>query len=47
MDNDHLYEQLVKLGDLMGDGLHLEPDGKWIEDEYKRIIREAYPLKKL
>lgn len=36
-NNDHLYQQLVRLGDMMGDGLHLEPDGKWIEEEYNNI----------
>lgn len=36
---NHLLSQLVKLGDMMGDGLHLEPDGKWISTEYKRILR--------
>ena len=36
---DHLHRQLIKLGDMMGDGLHLEPDGKWISQEYARICR--------
>ena len=22
---------------MIGDGLHLEPDGRWIEEEYKNI----------
>lgn len=39
-DNDRLLNDLVKLGDMMGDGLHLEPDGKWIEQSYKRICRQ-------
>lgn len=30
---------LVKLGDMMGDGLHHEPDGKWISKEYGRLCR--------
>lgn len=34
-----LYSQLVKLGDMMGDGLHHEPDGKWISRDYKRICK--------
>jgi len=34
-NNEHLLAQLVKLGDMMGDGLHNEPDGKWIEREYR------------
>lgn len=37
-DKDFLYKQLVKLGDMMGDGLHLEPDGKWIEKEYRQTL---------
>lgn len=38
IDKNFLYERLVKLGDLMGDGCHLEPDGKWIEEEYRQIM---------
>lgn len=38
-DNEFLWNQLIKLGDMMGDGLHLEPDGKWIEKEYKNICK--------
>lgn len=34
-DNSFLYDRLIKLGDLIGDGCHLEPDGKWITKEYK------------
>lgn len=37
--NDHLHRQLIKLGDMMGDGLHLEPDGKWIATEYRSVAR--------
>ena len=35
----YLYERLIKLGDLIGDGCHLEPDGKWIENEYRQTMR--------
>ena len=28
MDKDLLEDRLVRLGDMMGDGLHLEPGGK-------------------
>lgn len=35
---EHLHRQLVKLGDMMGDGLHKEPDGKWIEREYRKVM---------
>lgn len=44
-DKAYLYERLIKLGDLMGDGCHLEPDGKWIENEYKQSVYwELNPL---
>lgn len=36
---DFLHRQLVKLGDMMGDGLHLEPDGKWISKEYRQTAK--------
>ena len=39
MDKEYLHSQLVKLGDMMGDGLHHEPDGKWIEKEYRKVAR--------
>ena len=32
-----LHQQLIRLGDMIGDGLHLEPDGKWIEKEYRSV----------
>lgn len=35
----HLHNQLIKLGDMMGDGLHHEPDGKWISKEYRKVAR--------
>lgn len=34
-----LHKQLIRLGDMMGDGLHLEPDGKWIAQDYKRVAK--------
>jgi len=34
-----VHSQLVKLGDLMGDGQHLEPGGKWITRDYNRILK--------
>ena len=39
MDKDLLEDRLVRLGDMMGDGLHLEPGGKWIEREYKETLK--------
>lgn len=38
MDKDLLEDRLVRLGDMMGDGLHLEPGGKWIEKEYRQTL---------
>lgn len=38
-----LMKDLVKLADMMGDGLHLEPDGKWISKEYSKIFNTLYP----
>lgn len=35
----HLHDQLIRLGDMMGDGLHHEPDGKWISKEYRRVAK--------
>lgn len=35
----HLHNQLVKLGDMIGDGLADEPDGRWIRTEYSRVCR--------
>ena len=34
-----LYNRLIRLGDMMGDGLHHESDGKWISREYGQIVR--------
>lgn len=39
MDKQYLYGQLVKLGDMIGDGLHYESDGKWITKEYNQVAR--------
>ena len=38
-NKDFLHRQLIRLGDMMGDGLHYEPDGKWIPKEYKKILK--------
>ena len=42
----HLGNQLIKLGDKMGDGLHLEPDGKWISKEYRKVAKALGYIKK-
>ena len=39
-NEEFLYRQLEKLGDLMGDGEHLQPGGSWISQEYKSILRQ-------
>lgn len=36
---DRLYRQLIQLGDMMGDGQHLEPGGKWISRDYKKVAK--------
>lgn len=38
-DNEFLWDQFIRLGEMLGDGLGDEPDGKWIGKEYKRIAR--------
>jgi hypothetical protein len=42
-ERDRLHRQLVRLGDMMGDGLHHEADGKWIEKEYAATFNALYP----
>ena len=39
----HLWNQFVRLGDMMGDGLHHEPDGKWIVREYNKLAKILMP----
>ena len=34
-----LHRQLTHLGDMIGDGLHHEPGGKWISQEYVQVAR--------
>lgn len=43
--DEFLLNQLVKLGDMMGDGLHHEPNGKWIEKEYKKVAEQLGIIK--
>ena len=47
INNDYLHRQLIRLGDMMGDGAHHEPDGKWIEKEYKKILKVLGMLPKV
>lgn len=34
-----LIDNLVKLGDMIGDGLADEPDGRWIKAEYRKTLK--------
>jgi hypothetical protein len=43
IDNQDLWGRFIRLGDMMGDGLHHESDGKWIERDYKRIAKILIP----
>lgn len=40
-NDDYLHRQLVKLGDMMGDGLHYEEP--WIAKEYARVAKQLMP----
>jgi hypothetical protein len=40
---DYLHDRLIALGDMMDDGLHHEPNGKWIEKDYNRVFNLLYP----
>lgn len=42
-DNDFEWNQFIKLGEMMGDGLHHEPDGKWITRDYNRLAKILIP----
>ena len=44
-EENALHQQLIKLGDMMGDGLHYERDGQWIAREYKATLRALGLLK--
>lgn len=39
----HLWDQFVRLGDMIGSGLHNEPDGKWITKEYNKLAKILCP----
>ena len=38
-DKDALHRQLIRLGDMMGDGEHHEKGGAWISREYKATLK--------
>lgn len=48
-DKSYYHRQLVHLGDMMGEGLHLEKGGRWIAKEYNKILKilepELFPKK--
>jgi hypothetical protein len=45
-NNDFLWRQFCKLGEMIGDGLHYEPDGKWISQEYRKLAKILLPYTK-
>lgn len=42
-ENELEWNQFCRLGEMMGDGLHHEADGKWISKEYRRLSRLLIP----
>jgi len=42
-ENTHLWDRFCRLGEMIGDGLHNEPDGKWISKEYNRLRKILIP----
>lgn len=42
-ENKHLWDRFCRLGEMIGDGLADEPDGKWISREYKHLRRILIP----
>ena len=38
-ENEFEWNQFCRIGEMMGDGLHYEADGKWISKEYKRLAK--------
>lgn len=37
------WERFARLGEMIGDGLHYEPDGKWITREYRSLMHYLIP----
>ena len=42
-DNQLFWSQFIKLGDMMGDGLHYEEGGGWIKRDYARLAKILIP----
>lgn len=38
-NNNNVWNDLIKLGDMIGAGLADEPDGKWIRREYRKTAK--------
>ncbi|HBG71391.1 MAG: hypothetical protein A2W93_14160 [Bacteroidetes bacterium GWF2_43_63] len=43
IDDEFLWDQFCRLGEMMGDGLHHEADGRWISKEYNRLAKILIP----
>ncbi len=42
-EKERLHNQLIRLGDMMGDGLDNESGGGWINKEYRKTLRALEP----
>lgn len=42
-ENEMEWRQFCRLGEMMGDGLHYEADGKWIAKEYRKLAKLLIP----
>lgn len=40
------WRSFIGLGEMIGDGLHNEPDGGWISKEYRRLQKILLPVTK-
>jgi hypothetical protein len=40
------WRQFFRLGEMIGDGLHNEPDGRWISKEYRSLQKILIPQTK-
>lgn len=40
---ERLSREFIKLGDMMANGLHHEPDGRWIAREYNKLYKALHP----
>lgn len=43
VQDEFLWNQFIRLGEMIGDGLHEEADGRWISKEYKRLTKILVP----